>query len=96
MYVCMYVCMFFVVFLYFWALLGLKLDEIDAANSFLMLPKAPNGSKWPGKTDSKPIKMRRQPIFFCMFWALRGPCGVSGVCCQWCHESNMKLPFKII
>ena len=26
---------------------GLKLDEIDAANSFLMLPMARNGSTWP-------------------------------------------------
>ena len=26
---------------------GLKLDEIDAANSFLMLPMARNGFKWP-------------------------------------------------
>ena len=26
---------------------GLKLDEIDAANSFLMLPMARNGLKWP-------------------------------------------------
>ena len=26
---------------------GLKLDEIDAANSFLMLPMARNSSKWP-------------------------------------------------
>ena len=30
---------------------GLKLDEIDAANSFLMLPMAQNGSKWPVKTN---------------------------------------------
>ena len=26
---------------------GPKLDEIDAANSFLMLPMARNGFKWP-------------------------------------------------
>ena len=30
---------------------GLKLDEIDAANSFLMLPMARNGFKWPVKTS---------------------------------------------
>ena len=30
---------------------GLKLDEIDAANSFLMLPMARNGFKWPVKTN---------------------------------------------
>ena len=30
---------------------GLKLDEIDAANSFLMLPMARNGLKWPVKTS---------------------------------------------
>ena len=29
---------------------GLKLDEIDAANSFLMLPMARNGFKWPVTT----------------------------------------------
>ena len=32
---------------------GLKLDEIDAANSFLMLPMARNGLKWPVKTIQK-------------------------------------------
>ena len=32
---------------------GLKLDEIDAANSFLMLPMARNGFKWPVKTSKK-------------------------------------------
>ena len=30
---------------------GLKMDEIDAANSFLMLPMARNGFKWPVKTS---------------------------------------------
>ena len=30
---------------------GLKLDEIEAANSFLMLLMARNGLKWPVKTS---------------------------------------------
>ena len=30
---------------------GFKLNEIDAANSFLMLPMARNGFKWPVKTN---------------------------------------------
>ena len=29
----------------------LNLDEIDAANSFLMLPMPRNGLKWPVKTS---------------------------------------------
>ena len=33
------------------ALGGLKLDEIDATSSFLMLPMARNGLKWPVKTS---------------------------------------------
>ena len=30
---------------------GLKLDEIDAANSILRLPMSRNGFKWPVKTN---------------------------------------------
>ena len=35
---------------------GLKLDEIDAANSFLMLPMARKGSKWPLRDKSRPAE----------------------------------------
>ena len=37
---------------------GLKLGEIDAANSFLMLPMAWNGLKRPVKISQKPIKIK--------------------------------------
>ena len=47
---------------------GLKLDEIDAANSFLMLPMARNGFKWPLKTHLRPgkhsFKKYKNLIFF--------------------------------
>ena len=48
--------LFFVGFLAWGALGGLKLDEIDAANSFLMLLMARNGLKWPFKIHLRPIK----------------------------------------
>ena len=35
---------------------GLKLDEIDATNSFLMLLMARNGLKWPFKGHLRPVK----------------------------------------
>ena len=35
---------------------GLKLDEIDAANSFLMLLMARNSLKWSFKTHFRPVK----------------------------------------
>ena len=34
----------------------LKLDEIDAASSFLRLPMARNGSKWAFKAQIRPSK----------------------------------------
>ena len=52
-------------------LVGLKLDEIDAANSFPMLPMARNGLKRPFKTHQKSIKNLRKTrkntkiIIFC-------------------------------
>ena len=46
---------------------GLKLDEIDAANSFLMLPMARNALSWPilnqlfpSKTITKRISNKRK------------------------------------
>ena len=35
---------------------GLKLDEIDATNSFLTLLMAENGFKWPLKSHLRPVK----------------------------------------
>ena len=35
---------------------GLKLDGIDAANSFLMLPMARNSLNWQFKTHFRPVK----------------------------------------
>ena len=43
---------------------GLKLDENDATNSFLMLPMARNGLKWPFKSHLRPIKTHKKIIFF--------------------------------
>ena len=43
-------------------LAGLKLDEIDAANSFLMLPMARNASKWPVNTSFRPVKIDKKHI----------------------------------
>ena len=48
--------LFFVGFRARGALGGLKLDEIDAANSFLMLLMARNGLKWPFKGHLRPVK----------------------------------------
>ena len=36
------------------------MDEFDAANSFLMLPMAQNGLKWPVKTSQKPIQISKK------------------------------------
>ena len=48
--------LFFVGFRARGALGGLKLDEIDATNSFLMLLMARNGLKWSFKTHLRPFK----------------------------------------
>ena len=45
--VAQYLCLIFDLFEAQGGLEGLKLDEIEAANSFLMLPMARTGSKWP-------------------------------------------------
>ena len=42
------------------ALGGLKLDEIDATNSFLMLLMARNGLKWPFKNHLRPNKNHKK------------------------------------
>ena len=47
---------FFVGFRGLGALRGLKLDEIDATNSFLMLLMARNGLKWLFKGHLRPVK----------------------------------------
>ena len=42
---------------------GLKLDEIDDANSFLMLPMARNGLKWPVKANFSRKKNNHETDF---------------------------------
>ena len=39
----------------------LKMDEIDAANSFLRLPMVRNGLKWPVETNQKSVKNTGRP-----------------------------------
>ena len=41
---------------------GLKLDEIDATNSFLMLPMVQTGLKWPFKGHLNPVKNHQKII----------------------------------
>ena len=57
----MNVCIFFVGFPARGALGGLKLDEIDATNSFMMLPMPRNGFKWPFKGHLRSYKNQKKP-----------------------------------